>query len=111
MTAAATASPKLAKIPAAETNNSPLLILEKFKGFIGTGLAQPKRMGEPVKINKAGSRIVPKRSICGIGFKVSLPARCAVVSPNLRATTPCMTSWTITENNKTIIDKAKNSGI
>ena len=72
------ASKKLAKIPAAETISSPRLIFEKFKGFTGTGFAQPKSIGEPEKINRAGNNMVPKRSIWGIGFRVNLPARSAV---------------------------------
>ena len=76
--AAIIAKEKLAKMPAAETKSSPRLKLVKFKGLTGTGFAQPKRIGEPVKIKRAGSKIVPIRSIWGIGFKVNLPARSAV---------------------------------
>ena len=68
------ASPKLAKTPAEDTNSSPFRKEEKFKGLTGTGLAQPKRIGDPDIIKSSGKRMVPKRSIWGTGFKVSLPA-------------------------------------
>src|SRR5271168_4251942 len=42
--------------------------------------------------------IVPKRSICEIGFNVRRPARRAVSSPRRSATTPCMTSCAMIAN-------------
>lgn len=76
--AAKTAKEKLAKIPAAETRSSPFLKLVKLRGLTGTGLAQPKSMGDPENIKSPGKRIVPMGSMCGIGFKVNLPALSAV---------------------------------
>lgn len=111
-TAAKIAKPKLAKIPAIETNSSPILKFEKFRGLTGTGLAQPMANWPEVETNiSIGSRIEPSGSIWGIGFKVSLPATSAVRSPNFKATSPCMTSWTITENKRMTIDKARISGL
>lgn len=109
-TAAKTAMAKLLKIPAAETQSSPGFISLKLKGLTGTGLAQPKSIGEPEKIKRAGKRMVPIGSMWGMGFRVNLPAASAVLSPNLRAIYPCMTSWIITENKRITIDKAKNAG-
>lgn len=111
------ANPKLAKIPADDTKSSPFLIFLKFKGLTGTGFAQASigPGGVPVSIAgikiKAGRRIVPIGSICGSGFRVNLPALWAVVSPNFKATSPCMTSCNMTENKRIIIDSAKNSGM
>lgn len=111
--AASIASPKLDKTPAAETNNSPFLISVKFKGLTGTGLAQPiiKDGAKPAKsggiIKIAGTRIVPIGSIWGRGFRVNLPALWAVVSPNFKAISPCITSCKITEKSKIIIPNAK----
>src|ERR1700733_2155768 len=42
--------------------------------------------------------IVPKRSMCEIGFSVRRPARRAVSSPRRSATTPCMTSCAMIAN-------------
>src|ERR1700722_3190941 len=42
--------------------------------------------------------IVPKRSMCEIGFSVRRPARSAVSSPRRSATTPCMTSCAMIAN-------------
>ena len=110
------ANPKLANTPAAETNSSPFLKLEKFKGLTGTGLAQakkgpmlpPERSGG--KMKSRGTRIVPIGSICGKGLRVSRPALSAVLSQNFKATSPCITSWTMTEKSRMIIDSARNSG-
>ena len=44
---------------------------------------------------------VPKGSMCGIGFRVSRPARLAVSSPNQRATTPWEISWRMIEGTTT----------
>ena len=54
---------KLVIMPAEETNNSPFLMLVKFRGLTGTGLAQPKMIpgAEPGKMiegkiqNKGGN--------------------------------------------------------
>lgn len=116
-TAKVRANAKFDSTPASETNISPFFKSRKFKGLTGTGLAQPiKKPGRtPVRIGSsksiAGSKIVPMGSMWGIGFNVNLPARCAVVSPNMRAAYPCMTSWTITEKINITIDKAANSAI
>ena len=61
----------------------------------GTGLAQPKT-GAPVSARTTGTTIDPKGSMCLIGLRVSRPARLAVSSPHQRATTPWLTSWSIT---------------
>src|SRR5258708_32569419 len=42
--------------------------------------------------------IVPKRSMCEIGFSVRRPARRAVSSPRRSATTPCITSCAMIAN-------------
>src|SRR5271156_5409934 len=42
--------------------------------------------------------IVPKRSMCEIGFSVRRPARSAVSSPRRSATTPCITSCAMIAN-------------
>src|SRR5271156_2387120 len=42
--------------------------------------------------------IVPKRSMCEIGFSVRRPARSAVLSPRRSATTPCITSCAMIAN-------------
>lgn len=110
------AKAKLERTPAADTISSPVRKLLKFNGFTGTGLAQAIRNpgGVPVKkegnSRRAGKRIEPIGSMCGIGFKVSLPAFWAVLSPNFRAISPCITSWIMTENINITIAKAINSG-
>lgn len=71
------AKPKLETMPAAETNSSPCLKLVKFKGLTGTGLAHPKSLA-PVSNETSGNRIVPIRSICGMGLRVKRPAFSAV---------------------------------
>lgn len=109
-TAAKTAMAKLIKTPAAETQSSPDFISLKLKGLTGTGLAQPKSMGEPENIKRAGKRMVPIGSMWGMGFKVNLPAASAVLSPNLKAMYPCITSWIMTEKSKTTTAIAKNRG-
>ena len=61
----------------------------------GTGLAQPKT-GAPVSASTTGTTTEPNGSMCLIGLRVSRPARLAVSSPHQRATTPWLTSWSIT---------------
>ncbi len=70
-------------MPAMETRKVPYLRFLNLRGFIGTGFAHPKRMGEDMSIRRAGRIIVPKRSMWGMGFRVSLPAYLAVGSPIL----------------------------
>jgi hypothetical protein len=80
--------------PAAAEIAMPLLGSLKFIGLIGTGFAYPKT-GCPKRSNNAGIIIVPSRSICAIGLRVSLPINLAVGSPSLFATKPCETSWNV----------------
>lgn len=107
----AAASAKLAATPARETTSSPCLILEKFKGLTGTGLAQPKSTLEPERIAIRGKSIVPIGSIWGRGFRVILPALSAVWSPKCLAAKPWATSWTMTEKSKINMEKAINSAM
>jgi hypothetical protein len=81
---------RLVKGPAKETLTTPHFLSLKFRGFIGTGFAQPKIGPWPkVKINKVkGKKIVPMGSMWAIGFKVNLPALFAVSSPKKRAMLP-----------------------
>lgn len=48
-------------------------------------------------IKKIGIRRLPTGSTCFMGFNVSLPMRRGVGSPSLSPTTPCMSSWRMTE--------------
>ncbi len=61
----------------------------------GTGFAHPNT-GAPVSARISGSTIEPNGSMCLSGLSVSRPARLAVSSPHQRATTPWLTSWSIT---------------
>lgn len=54
-------------MPAMETRKVPYLRFLNLRGFIGTGFAHPKRMGEDMSIRRAGRIIVPKRSMWGDG--------------------------------------------
>ncbi len=67
--------------PAKATHIISLSGFRKNAGSTGTGLAQPRIKPEPDSIKSAGSIIDPKISICGIGFRVSLPRFLAVGSP------------------------------
>ena len=55
----------------------------KFRGFIITGLAQPKA-GKPEKIKNKGTTIVPIKSMWARGFNDNLPSSFAVGSPNFK---------------------------
>jgi len=55
------------RMPAMETRKVPYLRFLNLRGFIGTGFAHPKRMGEDMSIRRAGRIIVPKRSMWGDG--------------------------------------------
>ena len=82
-----------------------------FRGSIGTGLAQPNRK-LPGNIKQISGKImVPNGSIWAIGFRVNLPAFSAVWSPKIKATYQCITSWTMTEKIKIIIESAISSGM
>lgn len=96
-------SERFAKGPAAPTQAGPHRLFRKLYGLYGTGLAQPIKNGLCVIMSRAGRRIDPKRSRCGIGFKVNLPAYLAVLSPKASATKPCDTSCITTEKIKTAI--------
>ena len=71
--------------PARETSTPWLRGLRKRAVFTGTGLAQPKKPTEPNE-SSAGTMRVPTGSTCTTGFRLSLPARFAVSSPNALAT-------------------------
>lgn len=73
--------------PAKETFTIPHFLSLKFRGFTGTGFAQPKT--GKFKINRVkGKRIVPIGSMWAIGFKVNLPSLFAVSSPKIKAQLP-----------------------
>jgi hypothetical protein len=57
-------------------------------GLTGTGFAQAKKNELLEKTNINGRIIVPKRSTCGMGLRVILPASLAVVSPHFNAVHP-----------------------
>ncbi len=67
-------------IPAIETKNNALFLTSgaKFAEFTGTGFAQPNKKPAFVTTRIIGKIIEPKRSKCGIGFMVNLPAILAV---------------------------------
>lgn len=67
--------------PAKATFASPYFLSLKLRGLTGTGFAQPKTTGLPVKIRIPGKIIEPNHSRCFMGFKVSRPAFLAVKSP------------------------------
>jgi len=67
--------------PAMATINSPHFLFLKLFGLKGTGFAQARKAEAPDNKNIAGTIIVPNKSMCGIGFKVILPASSAVLSP------------------------------
>ena len=67
--------------PAIATIASPHLAFLRLYGLKGTGLAQPKTIGDPDNTNISGKRIEPKRSMCGMGLRVRRPANFAVLSP------------------------------
>jgi hypothetical protein len=82
--------------PAAAESAISRLGLLKFMGLIGTGFAYPKTNCPCVEMSRsAGRSTVPIRSMCAIGFRVSLPSIFAVGSPSLYATNPCATSWNV----------------
>lgn len=72
---------KLDKTPAKATKGIPVLGFLKLYGLKGTGFAQPKINPAFVIIKRNGNKIEPNISICGKGFKVSLPSSLAVESP------------------------------
>ncbi|GEM_PF-6571842 len=74
------AKSRLEKGPLREIRIISLLILLKYMGFIGTGLAHPK-----LNIKR---QHIPIGSICFRGFRVSLPAYSAEGSPKERETLP-----------------------
>lgn len=78
--------------PESATSATSLRPSFRLNGSIGTGFAAPKITGEPERTSIRGKRMLIKGSICFLGFKVSLPARLAVGSPNLSATNPWATS-------------------
>lgn len=86
--------------PAAAIQNISLTTLFKFLVLTGTGLAQPKINGIPVVKPMSGSTRVPMGSIWGMGLRVSLPIRAAVLSPLLRASQPWANSWKQRANRK-----------
>ncbi len=88
--------------PAADTIAVSLSGFRKLRGLIGTGFAQPNTTPPGIIAIKRGSIIEPNRSMCLIGFSVSLPARRAVGSPNRSATNPCEISCITTEKTRTI---------
>tara|TARA_Y100000310_G_scaffold297074_1_gene329835 strand:+ start:621 stop:1244 length:624 start_codon:yes stop_codon:yes gene_type:complete len=98
--------------PAKLTKADPYFLSLRFKGFTGTGFAQPRIIPPPViwliKIRNPGSKIEPTRSRCGRGFKVNLPACFAVGSPKALATTPWETSCKTIEKIRITI-RNKNS--
>ena len=62
-------STKLLIGPAAEIQISAFLLSLTFKGFHGTGFAQPNIKGLFIKIKSKGKIIVPILSTCLNGFK------------------------------------------
>ena len=92
-----TAIKRFAKIPAPATAIVPNFLFIRLFGLYGTGFAQPNKNGEWVKTRNAGKIIEPKISKCLSGFKVSLPAYKAVLSPKRNATKPWETSWITTD--------------
>jgi hypothetical protein len=77
--------------PAKDTIASSLNSLRKFFLFTGTGFAQPIKANPEAKEAK-GISIVPTRSACFIGLRVSLPWSFAVLSPYLDAVNACANS-------------------
>ncbi len=63
---------KFTKTPAIETTNEPSLYGFKLCSETGTGFAQPASKLDPESISIAGTTTLPKISMWGIGFKVSL---------------------------------------
>jgi len=61
-------------------------------GLTGTGLAHPKTSTpSPADLNikhMTGTKIVPTKSMCLIGLKLSLPNLLAVSSPRAKAASP-----------------------
>lgn len=94
LTAILAISPKItAKIrfeagPAKPISPISFLGFLRLKGSIGTGLAAPIMIGEPVVRRISGRRMLVTGSIWGIGFKVNRPESLAVGSPNFSATKP-----------------------
>lgn len=77
--------------PAKETIAISLRVFLKFKGFTGTGFAQPNN-GRPVNVIIIGRITVPIMSICTMGLRVKRPRYFAVGSPNLSAAKACENS-------------------
>ena len=67
--------------PARAISGSDMLLFLKLYGLYGTGLAQPIIKPVPVRYKNSGRTIEPNKSRCFIGFNVSLPSYCAVLSP------------------------------
>jgi hypothetical protein len=61
----------------------------------GTGFAQPNRKGAEVMKSRAGTMIVPNRSTCFRGLKVTRPSRWAVSSPSFQAEYAWAASWNV----------------
>jgi len=57
------AKAKFIETPAMDTKKVPTLRSLNLKGFMGTGFAQPKSIGEPSKRSIAGKIIVPRGSM------------------------------------------------
>lgn len=79
-------SVKLVAMPAPETNISFILVV-RYEGSIGTGFAQPNTPN-PDMTAIMGSATDPIGSKCGTGLSDNLPARFAVVSPQISAAYP-----------------------
>lgn len=71
---------KFTTIPAIETKNKAFFLVSgrKLAEFTGTGFAQPNKNPAFVTTKIIGNSMEPKRSKCGIGFMVNLPAILAV---------------------------------
>lgn len=89
--------------PANATSGSAIFRCLKLYGLYDTGFAHPIMNGEPMINKNRGSNTDPYQSRCLIGFRVSLPSYCAVLSPKAKAIVPCEISWIMTERIKMTI--------
>lgn len=99
-----TAVAKLATGPASAVRSRSFNGFLKLYGLTGTGFAQPNTKPVPEKMRSAGSKTVPTRSMCFMGFRVTRPAYLAVGSPKRSAAMACADSWTTIATMKPMIE-------
>ncbi len=98
---------RLERGPARVTRATSRRGLRIREGVIGTGFAQPKTKLNLLRINTIrGTIIVPNKSMCFMGLKLSRPSCSAVRSPHNEATQACDASWMVMASRTGIIQMA-----